>query len=160
MRDEGDTAARRQEAGRRGQSDARTHLPAQRRRPSIRWRRPLAPPPPRTGTAGYFLIADEAHSSQSGRTATKLKEILSTDTSEDREGLTAEEMLEASVKARGDSPNISYYAFTATPGKSGEAVRSLLLKQECGVPMPPTLMALVVERVTDGTAVLLLLLIS
>ena len=52
------------------------------------------------------------------------------------------------------------YAFTATPGKSGEAVRSLLLKQECGVPLPPTLMALVVERFTDGTAVLLLLLIN
>jgi uncharacterized protein (TIRG00374 family) len=52
------------------------------------------------------------------------------------------------------------YAFTATPGKSGEAVRSLLLKQQCGVPMPPTLMALVVERLTDGMAVLLLLLIN
>lgn len=52
------------------------------------------------------------------------------------------------------------YAFTATPGKSGEAVRSLLLKQECGVPMPPTLMALVVERFTDGLAVVLLLLIN
>jgi HAD superfamily hydrolase (TIGR01490 family) len=52
------------------------------------------------------------------------------------------------------------YAFTATPGKSGEAVRSLLLKQECGVPMPPTLMALVVERLTDGMAVVLLLLIN
>ena len=52
------------------------------------------------------------------------------------------------------------YAFTATPGKSGEAVRSLLLKQECGAPIPPTLMALVVERVTDGTAVLLLLLVN
>ena len=52
------------------------------------------------------------------------------------------------------------YAFTATPGKSGEAVRSLLLKQACGVPMPPTLMALLVERISDGTAVLLLLLIN
>ncbi|QPN70355.1 flippase-like domain-containing protein [Synechococcus sp. CBW1108] len=52
------------------------------------------------------------------------------------------------------------FAFTATPGKSGEAVRSLLLKQEWGVPMAPTLMALVVERLTDGTAVLLLLLIN
>jgi HAD superfamily hydrolase (TIGR01490 family) len=52
------------------------------------------------------------------------------------------------------------YAFTATPGKSGEAVRSLLLKQECGVPVPPTLTALVVERLTDGTAVLLLLTIN
>lgn len=52
------------------------------------------------------------------------------------------------------------YAFTATPGKSGEAVRSLLLRQECGVPVPPSLMALVVERLTDVTAVLLLLLIQ
>jgi HAD superfamily hydrolase (TIGR01490 family) len=52
------------------------------------------------------------------------------------------------------------YAFTATPGKSGEAVRSLLLKQECGVPVPPTLMALVVERLTDSLAVLLLLLVN
>lgn len=52
------------------------------------------------------------------------------------------------------------YAFTATPGKSGEAVRSLLLKQECGVPMPPTLMALVVERLTDGLAVLVILMVN
>ena len=52
------------------------------------------------------------------------------------------------------------YAFTATPGKLGEAVRSLLLKQECGVPAPSTLMALAVERLSDGTAVLLLLLIN
>ena len=46
------------------------------------------------------------------------------------------------------------YAFTATPGKSGEAVRSLLLKQYCAVPIPPTLLALIVERLTDGIAVL------
>lgn len=52
------------------------------------------------------------------------------------------------------------FAFTATPGKSGEAVRSLLLKQECGVPVPPTLMALLVERLTDASAVLLLILIN
>jgi len=52
------------------------------------------------------------------------------------------------------------FAFTATPGKSGEAVRSLLLKQECEVPVPPTLMALVVERLTDAMSVLLILLIN
>jgi glycosyltransferase 2 family protein len=51
------------------------------------------------------------------------------------------------------------YAFTATPGKSAEVMRSLLLRQECGVPVPPSLMALVVERLTDVTAVLLLLLV-
>ncbi|WP_338442405.1 flippase-like domain-containing protein [Synechococcus elongatus IITB7] len=52
------------------------------------------------------------------------------------------------------------YAFTATPGKSGEAVRSLLLRETCGIPATPTLMALVVERITDGTAVLVLLLLN
>lgn len=52
------------------------------------------------------------------------------------------------------------YAFTATPGKSGEAVRSLLLRQDCQVPLPTSLMALVIERLTDGLAVLLLLLIN
>jgi uncharacterized membrane protein YbhN (UPF0104 family) len=52
------------------------------------------------------------------------------------------------------------FALTATPGKTGEAVRSLLLNRVCGVPVPPTLMALVVERLTDATAVLLLLLIN
>ncbi|MEC7737434.1 MAG: flippase-like domain-containing protein [Cyanobacteriota bacterium] len=52
------------------------------------------------------------------------------------------------------------YAFTATPGKSGEAVRSWLLKQNCNIPAPPTLMALAVERLTDGTSVLLILLFN
>ena len=52
------------------------------------------------------------------------------------------------------------YAFTATPGKSGEAVRSLLLRQECGTPLPSSLAALLAERLSDGTAVLLLLLLN
>jgi glycosyltransferase 2 family protein len=52
------------------------------------------------------------------------------------------------------------YAFTATPGKAGEAVRSLLLKQHCATPVAPSLAALLVERLTDGLAVLLLLLLN
>ncbi len=52
------------------------------------------------------------------------------------------------------------YAFTATPGKSGEAVRSVLLRQECGTPLPASLAALLAERLSDGTAVLLLLLLN
>ncbi|MFO7628548.1 MAG: flippase-like domain-containing protein [Prochlorococcaceae cyanobacterium] len=52
------------------------------------------------------------------------------------------------------------FAFTATPGKSGEALRSLLLRQECGTPPARSLMALVTERLSDGTAVLLLLLLN
>jgi HAD superfamily hydrolase (TIGR01490 family) len=52
------------------------------------------------------------------------------------------------------------YAFTATPGKSGETLRALLLRQDCGTPAPLTLMALLVERLTDATAVLLLVLVN
>ena len=48
------------------------------------------------------------------------------------------------------------YAFTATPGKSGEAVRSILLKDELNVPIPQSLAALIIERITDGSAVLVL----
>jgi type I restriction enzyme R subunit len=63
----------------------------------------------------YAIIADEAHSSQSGRTAGKLKEVLSTDSTDESDELTAEDALAASVEARKSSPNLSYYAFTATP---------------------------------------------
>ena len=63
----------------------------------------------------YAIIADEAHSSQSGRTAGKLKEVLSSDAKDDDEPVTAEEALNASVEARKGSNNLSYYAFTATP---------------------------------------------
>jgi HAD superfamily hydrolase (TIGR01490 family) len=52
------------------------------------------------------------------------------------------------------------FAFTATPGKTGETVRSLLLKQDCGTPIVASLTALMVERLTDGTSVLLLLLVN
>ena len=63
----------------------------------------------------YAIIADEAHSSQSGRTAGKLKEVLSTEASDDDTEVTAEDALAASVEARMGSTNLSYYAFTATP---------------------------------------------
>ena len=63
----------------------------------------------------YAIIADEAHSSQSGRTAGKLKEVLSKDAAEEDEAITAEDALAASVEARKASANLSYYAFTATP---------------------------------------------
>lgn len=62
----------------------------------------------------YAIIADEAHSSQSGSTAGKLKKVLSKE-SESEESVTAEDALAASVEARKGSSNLSYYAFTATP---------------------------------------------
>jgi type I restriction enzyme R subunit len=94
----------------------------------------------------YAIIADEAHSSQSGRTAGQLKAVLTTEMTradgssvagdraihvdpraglsifnaseaeaDEDETLSAEDMLAASVAARKASPNLSYYAFTATP---------------------------------------------
>ncbi len=63
----------------------------------------------------YAIIADEAHSSQSGRTAGKLKAVLTSEVSGDDTEFSAEDAVTASVEARRESPNLSYYAFTATP---------------------------------------------
>jgi type I restriction enzyme, R subunit len=66
----------------------------------------------------YAIIADEAHSSQTGRTANELKAALGKSASEDDAddlAVSAEDMLAANVEARRDSGNLSYYAFTATP---------------------------------------------
>ncbi|MEL7500035.1 MAG: DEAD/DEAH box helicase family protein [Planctomycetota bacterium] len=63
----------------------------------------------------YAIIADEAHSSQSGRTASQLKEVLAKDSQTNDEPITAEDALAATVEARKGSKNLSYYAFTATP---------------------------------------------
>ncbi len=64
----------------------------------------------------YAIIADEAHSSQTGSTARQLKEVLMVDEKKgDEDELTAEDLLEAAVAARRASQNISYFAFTATP---------------------------------------------
>jgi type I restriction enzyme R subunit len=63
----------------------------------------------------YAIIADEAHSSQTGSTARKLKEVLMIDAKEDEEELTADDILDAAVASRRTSTNLSYFAFTATP---------------------------------------------
>ena len=63
----------------------------------------------------YAIIADEAHSSQSGRTAGKLKEVLATGGDDADVEPTHEDKVNAAVEARKGSANLSYYAFTATP---------------------------------------------
>ena len=55
---------------------------------------------------------------------------------------------------------MSSFAFTATPGKSGEIVRSFLLKEEFGIPLEPTLVALLMERFTDMLSVLFLIILN
>lgn len=64
----------------------------------------------------YAVIIDEAHSSQSGEAARHLKKSLSLeeaekqDVSEDLDDIIADE-----IKRKGKQPNISLFAFTATP---------------------------------------------
>ena len=66
----------------------------------------------------YAVIVDEAHSSQSGETAADLKQLLGSLTPEDLDldeddGTPA--ALLARLAARGRQPNLSFFAFTATP---------------------------------------------
>jgi len=77
----------------------------------------------------YAVIADEAHTSQTGSAANKLKAVLTSNTlkreqpeneatnleDSNSEELSAEELIDLAVQARGPSDRISYYAFTATP---------------------------------------------
>ncbi|WP_064792333.1 type I restriction endonuclease subunit R [Shewanella woodyi] len=63
----------------------------------------------------YAVIADEAHSSQSGSTARQLKEVLMTEETDDDVELSSEDILDATIAARRGSANLNYYAFTATP---------------------------------------------
>jgi len=73
----------------------------------------------------YAVIIDEAHSSQGGEASKKLKEVLASKSLEDatkddlEEDYTGDdfvrEQIERSAAARGQQPNISFFAFTATP---------------------------------------------
>ena len=66
----------------------------------------------------YAVIVDEAHSSQTGEAATELRRVLGSaepDIDADAEVTDAETMLAAAVAARGHQPNLSFFAFTATP---------------------------------------------
>ena len=70
----------------------------------------------------YAIIVDEAHSSQTGESAREMKGILGARgqaTGEDAEDW--QDGLNAVVESRGPQPNLSFFAFTATPkGKTLE----------------------------------------
>ena len=70
----------------------------------------------------YAVIVDEAHSSQTGETARELKMILGAAVDEDAEGEADwEDRLNQIMASRGRQPNLSFFAFTATPkGKTLE----------------------------------------
>lgn len=81
----------------------------------------------------FAVIVDEAHSSQSGRSAGNLRGVLGgalgdktlneaqlleaaeTEDAQGDEPLSMEDLIIAEAKSRGRQPNISFYAFTATP---------------------------------------------
>ncbi|MBV7251581.1 type I restriction endonuclease subunit R [Streptomyces sp. S-2] len=66
----------------------------------------------------FAVIADEAHSSQSGQISSKLKQVLTAEeVKEVEEGgeVDVESILASEMTERAESENISYFAFTATP---------------------------------------------
>lgn len=90
------------------------------------------------------VIIDEAHSSQSGETATDLKEVLGGEELREKARQQAEEEGEAhleklyrSMAKRGRQANICFYAFTATPkhktlkvfGRKGEPFHRYTMRQ-------------------------------
>ena len=66
----------------------------------------------------FAVIADEAHSSQTGETAAKLKAVLTADelaALQDGGEVSTEDILAAQMAARASEKGITYVAFTATP---------------------------------------------
>lgn len=66
----------------------------------------------------FAVIADEAHSSQTGQAAAKLKQVLTSQEASDLDDggeVDIEAVLAAGAKEKADTHNISFFAFTATP---------------------------------------------
>ena len=66
----------------------------------------------------FAVIADEAHSSQTGEAASKLKALLSADELKELEDggeVSSEDILAANMSARAKDSGITFVAFTATP---------------------------------------------
>lgn len=83
----------------------------------------------------YAVIVDEAHSSQTGETARELKSILGAGAGEDAEGEADwEDRLNQVMASRGKQPNLSFFAFTATP--KGKTLELFGRKGASGAPEP------------------------
>lgn len=63
----------------------------------------------------YAVIADEAHSSQTGSASKKLKEVLNAQQIEEDEEISSEDIINATLEAKANNDCLSFYAFTATP---------------------------------------------
>jgi type I restriction enzyme R subunit len=63
----------------------------------------------------FAVIADEAHSSQTGGAASDLAKVLSAEQLEEGVEITPTDVMAADMEQRAEHPNVSYFAFTATP---------------------------------------------
>jgi type I restriction enzyme R subunit len=93
----------------------------------------------------FAVIIDEAHSSQSGKSAVKLREALTSEglddeadeipeTAEDEPEVSSEEIIAKLLAARKRPPNVSYHAFTATP--KAKTLELFGRKGPDGLPVP------------------------
>ena len=81
----------------------------------------------------FAVIVDEAHSSQSGRSADKLNEAIG-NTGEDQDYVDYQEKMLQAMQARKMTGNASYFAFTATP--KNNTLEKFGVKQEDGSSKP------------------------
>jgi type I restriction enzyme R subunit len=69
----------------------------------------------------YAIIVDEAHSSQTGEAARGMKQVLGVKTAKVEDVEDWQDELNLVMESRGQQPNLSFFAFTATPkGKTIE----------------------------------------
>lgn len=83
----------------------------------------------------FAVIADEAHSSQTGEAASKLKQVLSVEEQQalaEGGSVSTEDILAAEMAARASDQGITYVAFTATP-----KAKTLELFGRCPDPSQP-----------------------
>ncbi|MBK5930121.1 type I restriction endonuclease subunit R [Halochromatium salexigens] len=83
------------------------------------------------GGRTFAVIVDEAHSSQSGKSAQAMTDALTREAGSSDE---IEDMIAAYQKSRGPQPNISFFAFTATP--RNVTLERFGTKGEDGLPHP------------------------
>jgi type I restriction enzyme, R subunit len=67
------------------------------------------------GERRFAVLIDEAHGSQSGKSAHALSDALSRETDDTESSEDIEELIAEHQRQRGPQSNISYFAFTATP---------------------------------------------
>jgi type I restriction enzyme R subunit len=85
----------------------------------------------------FAIIADEAHSSQTGTTANKVKQVLSPEDAADLDDggeVSIESLLALQMEARVNATNISYFAYTATP--KAKTLELFGRKNADGLPAP------------------------